>query len=177
MNKKSLSERDICTKFITPHLIAAGWDIHNQVREEVSFTDGRIYVGGKSIHVEPGSVPTTFCTTNRTFPSPSLRQRTTNTQSAQVSSKRWITPKSSTSHSSSVATVMRFSFTTVPSRPGILRPNSHSRRSHHRRPYGKNTEPSKTSRTLPSRSYLRTTSPMDRGALPATTSKSRSIAP
>ena len=47
MNKKSLSERDICTKFITPHLIAAGWDIHNQVREEVSFTDGRIYVRGK----------------------------------------------------------------------------------------------------------------------------------
>ena len=47
MNKKTLSERDICTKFITPHLIAAGWDIHNQVREEVSFTDGRIYVRGK----------------------------------------------------------------------------------------------------------------------------------
>ena len=47
MNKKSLSERDICTKFITPNIIAAGWDIHNQVREEVSFTDGRIYVRGK----------------------------------------------------------------------------------------------------------------------------------
>ncbi len=47
MNKKSLSERDICTKFITSHLISAGWDIHNQVREEVSFTDGRIYVRGK----------------------------------------------------------------------------------------------------------------------------------
>ena len=47
MNKKSLSERDICTKFITPHLIEAGWDIHNQIREEVSFTDGRIYVRGK----------------------------------------------------------------------------------------------------------------------------------
>ena len=47
MNKKSLSERDICTKFITPNLIATGWDIHSQVREEVSFTDGRIYVRGK----------------------------------------------------------------------------------------------------------------------------------
>ncbi len=47
MNKKTLSERDICTKFITPNLIEAGWDIHNQVREEVSFTDGRIYVRGK----------------------------------------------------------------------------------------------------------------------------------
>ena len=50
MNKKQLSERDICTKFITPSLEAAGWDIISQVREEVFFTDGRIYVRGK-IHV------------------------------------------------------------------------------------------------------------------------------
>lgn len=47
MNKKALSERDICTKFITPSLVASGWDIHTQVREEVSFTDGRIYVRGR----------------------------------------------------------------------------------------------------------------------------------
>lgn len=47
MNKKSLSERDICTKFITPNLEKAGWDILSQVREEVSFTDGRIYVRGR----------------------------------------------------------------------------------------------------------------------------------
>ena len=47
MNKKSLSERDICTKFITPAISDAGWDIHSQIREEVGFTDGRIYVRGK----------------------------------------------------------------------------------------------------------------------------------
>ena len=47
MNKKSLSERDICTKFITPNLVAAGWDLDSQIREEVGFTDGRIYVRGK----------------------------------------------------------------------------------------------------------------------------------
>ena len=47
MNKKTLSEHDICTKFITPHLIAAGWNIYNQVREVASFTDSRIYVRGK----------------------------------------------------------------------------------------------------------------------------------
>ncbi|HBR92822.1 MAG TPA: hypothetical protein DEA90_01500 [Opitutae bacterium] len=47
MNKKDLSERDICTKFITPSIQTAGWDIANQVREEVGFTDGRIYVRGK----------------------------------------------------------------------------------------------------------------------------------
>lgn len=47
MNKKALSERDICTKFITPNLVAAGWNVDTQVREEVGFTDGRIYVRGK----------------------------------------------------------------------------------------------------------------------------------
>ena len=47
MNQKSLSERDICTKFITPSLVAAGWDLDTQIREEVGFTDGRIYVRGK----------------------------------------------------------------------------------------------------------------------------------
>ena len=47
MNKKQLSERDICTKFITPSIVGAGWNIDTQIREEVGFTDGRIYVRGK----------------------------------------------------------------------------------------------------------------------------------
>ena len=47
MNKKSLTEADIRTKFITPNIIAAGWNIDTQVREEVHFTDGRIYVRGR----------------------------------------------------------------------------------------------------------------------------------
>jgi len=41
------SERDICTKFITPAVVAAGWDLHKQIREEVTFTAGRIIVKGK----------------------------------------------------------------------------------------------------------------------------------
>lgn len=47
MDKKSLSERDICTKFITPAIVKAGWDKFSQILEEVSFTDGKIYVRGK----------------------------------------------------------------------------------------------------------------------------------
>ncbi|OFY48347.1 MAG: restriction endonuclease [Bacteroidetes bacterium GWF2_41_31] len=47
MNKKSLSERDICTKYINPALAKAGWNIKTQIREEVFFTDGRIIVQGK----------------------------------------------------------------------------------------------------------------------------------
>lgn len=46
MDKKQLSERDICTKFIVPALEKAGWDIQKQVREEFSFTAGRIFVRG-----------------------------------------------------------------------------------------------------------------------------------
>ena len=45
-SKKDLSERDICSKFISPALEKAGWDMLTQIREEVSFTDGRIYVKG-----------------------------------------------------------------------------------------------------------------------------------
>ena len=47
MNKKQLSERDICTKFITPALERSGWDIATQVREEFPLTNGRIIVRGK----------------------------------------------------------------------------------------------------------------------------------
>ncbi|KHJ51154.1 restriction endonuclease, partial [Vreelandella venusta] len=47
MDKKALSERDICTKFITPALVQAGWDTQTQIREEVTFTAGRIIVRGR----------------------------------------------------------------------------------------------------------------------------------
>jgi type I restriction enzyme R subunit len=47
MDKRQLSERDICTKFITPALERAGWDVATQVREEFSITKGRIIVRGK----------------------------------------------------------------------------------------------------------------------------------
>ncbi|MBN3002559.1 DEAD/DEAH box helicase family protein [Chromobacterium alkanivorans] len=46
MDKKKLSERDICTKFITPALEDAGWDKQRQLREEVGLTTGRVLVRG-----------------------------------------------------------------------------------------------------------------------------------
>lgn len=49
LNKRSLSERDICTKFITPAVKMAGWDEMTQIREEVGFTKGRIIVRGKMV--------------------------------------------------------------------------------------------------------------------------------
>jgi type I restriction enzyme, R subunit len=47
IDKKTLSERDICTKFITPAVEKSGWNKLTQLLEEVSFTDGKIYVRGK----------------------------------------------------------------------------------------------------------------------------------
>src|SRR3546814_4213266 len=49
LDKQGLSERDICTKFITPAVKKAGWDEMTQIREEVSFTKGRIIVRGKLV--------------------------------------------------------------------------------------------------------------------------------
>ncbi|MCF6111658.1 type I restriction enzyme HsdR N-terminal domain-containing protein [Mesorhizobium muleiense] len=49
MDKRSLTERDICTKYILPAVRQAGWDEMLQVREEVYFTKGRIIVRGKLV--------------------------------------------------------------------------------------------------------------------------------
>ena len=46
MDKYQLSERDICTKFITPAIQQRGWE-QQQFREEVNLTDGRVLVRGK----------------------------------------------------------------------------------------------------------------------------------
>src|SRR3984885_2116494 len=49
MNKKDLSERDICSKFISPAVKRAGWDGMMQMREEVSFSLGRFIFRGKLV--------------------------------------------------------------------------------------------------------------------------------
>lgn len=52
MNKKLLSESDICDRFISPSLVKAGWD-ENRWRREYPFTAGRIIVRGElnSVHI------------------------------------------------------------------------------------------------------------------------------
>ena len=52
MNKKTLTETDIRSKFITPALCGpegAGWNLMTQVREEAYFTKGRVVVRGKTV--------------------------------------------------------------------------------------------------------------------------------
>ncbi len=49
MDKKALSERDICTKYITPAIAKGGWDVQAQVRENVHLTKGRVIVRGRLV--------------------------------------------------------------------------------------------------------------------------------
>ncbi|WP_275100334.1 EcoAI/FtnUII family type I restriction enzme subunit R [Sedimenticola hydrogenitrophicus] len=46
-DKKRLSETDIRSKFITPAITRAGWDLQTQIREEVAITRGKILVRGR----------------------------------------------------------------------------------------------------------------------------------
>ena len=46
-DKKSLSEMDIRTKFITPAIVSVGWSSFSQMREEYKVTNGRIIARGK----------------------------------------------------------------------------------------------------------------------------------
>jgi len=52
MNKKSLTEADIRTKFITPAIVGEGgskWNVMSQLREEIYITKGRVIVRGKTV--------------------------------------------------------------------------------------------------------------------------------
>nr|WP_125133650.1 hypothetical protein [Falsiruegeria mediterranea] len=49
MDKKSLSEQDIRSKFITPALQGSGWDLQTQIEEERHLTARRIIVRGKMV--------------------------------------------------------------------------------------------------------------------------------
>jgi len=53
MDKKSLTETDIRTKYITPAIVGVGgpkWNVMTQVREESYFTKGRVIVRGKTVN-------------------------------------------------------------------------------------------------------------------------------
>jgi type I restriction enzyme R subunit len=48
IDKRTLSEEDICRLFITPAIESSGWNPTTQIRQEVTFTDGKILVRGNS---------------------------------------------------------------------------------------------------------------------------------
>src|SRR5690242_361413 len=50
----TLTEADTCRRFITPALQAAGWDIHEQIAEQRTFTDGRVIPSLRTPRRRPG---------------------------------------------------------------------------------------------------------------------------
>ncbi|MCK5664845.1 MAG: DEAD/DEAH box helicase family protein, partial [Thiotrichaceae bacterium] len=47
MNKKTLTEADIISKFIMPAIESAGWDLMSQIRQEVKLRDGKVIIRGQ----------------------------------------------------------------------------------------------------------------------------------
>lgn len=47
MDKKKLSEADICLKYITPSLVDRGWDLHEQIFQNFTLKAGRMVVRGQ----------------------------------------------------------------------------------------------------------------------------------
>ena len=56
MDKKKLSEADICAKFITPALSQAGWNENEQIYREYTLRPGRVVVRGQKASRDKNSV-------------------------------------------------------------------------------------------------------------------------
>jgi type I site-specific restriction endonuclease len=64
MDKKSLTERDICTKYITPAILNSGWDLHTQIREELYIVCASPWVRSLSAHLR-AAMPQVFHTSKK----------------------------------------------------------------------------------------------------------------
>ena len=56
MDKKSLSESDICDKFIRPAMVQAGWNGMDQIFREYPLRSGRVVVRGRRSYRDQESV-------------------------------------------------------------------------------------------------------------------------
>ena len=116
IDKKTLSERDICSKFITPAVIRAGWDALLQIREEVYFTKGRIIVRGKLVTRGKAKRADYILYFKPNIPWGSSKPRTTTTASATACNRPWTMPKRCTFPSSSPPTATASFSTIAPAR-------------------------------------------------------------
>ena len=56
MNKKNLSESDICDKYIRPAMVQAGWHGLDQIYREYPLREGRVMVRGNQARRDPSTV-------------------------------------------------------------------------------------------------------------------------
>jgi len=81
INKKDLSELDICDQYITPSVKEAGWDQLSQIRRDVTLTPGPIIVRGNmsARNRKRRNMQTMFFTGSLEFLLQSSKQKITNT--------------------------------------------------------------------------------------------------
>ncbi|QKS27249.1 type I restriction enzyme, R subunit [Vreelandella titanicae] len=90
MDKRTLSERDICTKLINPAREQAGWDIQSQVREELPVANGRIIIRGR-MHTRAHSRRADYVLNyKRTSPSQLSKPKITKRHAASLGLQRCI---------------------------------------------------------------------------------------
>lgn len=56
MNKKNLSESDICDKYISPAMETAGWNGMDQIYREFPLRAGRLVIGGQKSYLDKTTV-------------------------------------------------------------------------------------------------------------------------
>jgi type I restriction enzyme R subunit len=141
VDKCQLSERDICSKFITPAVTAAGWDALLQIREEVSFTKGRIIVRGKLVSRGKGKRADYILYYKPNIPL-ALIEAKDNTHSVGDGMQQGLNmPRPSTFPSCFPRTATASSSMTVPARAPKKRQPSRFRRSRHQRRCGPDSAP------------------------------------
>ena len=96
MDKRDLSEIDICDLFITPNIQRAGWDPLTQIRREVTLTPGPVVVRGNvaSRNKKKKKFADYVLYKELGVPVASSRRRTTTTVLDRACSRRWTTPPS-----------------------------------------------------------------------------------
>ncbi len=88
LDKKTLTEADIRTKFITPAIVGQNgskWDVMTQLREEVYFTKGRVILQGKKISGRAGETRETGRRASRISPQVADPMRLARRQACQPS--------------------------------------------------------------------------------------------
>ena len=123
MDKRSLTERDICTKFILPAVKRAGWDEMLQIREEVYFTKGRIIVRGKLVTRGKAKKADFVLYYKPNIPIALIEAKDNTTASATACSRASTTPRRWTSPSCSPRTATASCSTTAPARAPPIETN------------------------------------------------------
>jgi hypothetical protein len=117
MNKKTLTEADIRTKYVTPALVGPNgdkWNVMTQIREEVYFTRGRVIVRGKTVKRGEAKKADYILSYKPNLPLAVLETKDNNHSVGASCSKRWNTLRFSMYPLHIVRMVMRSSSMTAP---------------------------------------------------------------